>query len=181
MIVPLISEVKIDGRRITCEEVCNLFLKLSDEEAEDFLRYLLKYVSNELFLFYVQGLIYKVLFRYLVVDSIDSEDLKDLVSSCCCEVLCKLKDYDVCKGKLVSFIYTIVRGVVTKYLYRRMKELRSIEYVDVLFYRSGELRGDGVMYLYECENGEDVEDEVELKVRVWERVKKEMFGKMEMN
>jgi len=182
MIVAVIPRLEVDGVIVNCEEVCRFFEEISDREAEDFVRYIFRHKSQEVFLFYVQGLIYKVILRYLRLGDVEVEDLYDLVSECVSSVLEKVREYEEGKGKLISYVYTIVRGVVTKYLHR-MQERRRVEYSDALFYRNGEVDVSGVDdggYGLEYD-GIGKEDEIEVRVRVWERVKERMFGRKRGN
>jgi len=181
VVVAVIPELKVGDCRITCEEVCLFFQKISDDEAEDFLRYLYEDVGRDVFMFYVQGLIYKVMLRYLRKWELEEEEVREILSECFCSILEGLGKYERGKGKLMSYIYTSVRGAVTKYLYSKQKGVfRDIEYSDALFYRNRELEGSEFVVNGNGSKEED-EDEIEMKVRVWERVKRAMFGRMAVN
>lgn len=179
VITAFLSELRIDGHRITCEEICLFFQNISDKEAEDLLRHLYLDIGRDVFVFYVQGLVYKVLLKYLAKWELSEEEMRDILSECFCSILEGLERYEGGKGRLMSYVYTSVRGVVTKYLYCRQKGVyHNMEYSDVLFYRNREFDG---YELVEDNDIESDEDEIELKVKIWGKVKERMFGRMVMN
>lgn len=82
------------------------------------------------FLFVIQGFLFWLIHKYVCLDMLSKEDVEELLSQCMCELLEKfsLQHYDSDLGKLSSYIHTVVRGEITKFL-RRKQNIDAVSLV----------------------------------------------------
>ncbi len=107
---PIIESIIIDGNILYATEMCSI-IKKSSSDVEDFLQYIYSqygYNSTE-FVFIIQGFIFKLLNFYAHMDNYD------LVMEIISKILEKMEKYEIGKGKLSSYLYTITRGEITKW------------------------------------------------------------------
>lgn len=158
---PIVKSIIVDGQEVSAGRICKM-IKRFGSDAEEFVQFVLsKYGENsEMFLFVIQSLIYRVVSAYCV------DPDTDLLMDVLCAVLEKIRNYEPAKGKLCSYIHTVVRGEITKWMNRKKGE-------DKLFVKdeSIELYGEGLDNDIEFEEALDT---VYRRVELWERVKAEV-------
>ncbi len=121
----LVKECVLFGEKVTFEQYREQFLSLSNEEKEKVVRGVLElYGYNSVqFYFVIQMLVVSVLNRVMY----QSEDLfQDAVVY----VLDKVRHYDWKKGKLVSFVYSLVMYKVVQGKYHGKKIGKRVFFLD---------------------------------------------------
>lgn len=157
--------------------------------------------KSEQFLFAVQGFVYWLVYRYVRIE-VSEEDLKELLQNVWCCLLERMEEYDERKGKFVSWIYTLVRGEITKFLYDKTRSLRFISLdrdvyenengSDLVFYKIYKEGKEGAMNVSGDVGIEDLEgeerrlleemknmkfkDEIEYRKKLWDIYKKHLTG-----
>lgn len=119
---PVIKECEIFGEHYTCEEFVS---RIKESDGEKLLKDIYDYYGYKSieFMFALQGFIFWLINKHVWEDKISKvseEELQDLLSQCITMVLERLEHtpYEPSLGKLSSYIYTAIRGEVTKFMYR---------------------------------------------------------------
>ncbi len=112
---PLLEEISIEGKRLDAFTFCSTMKSLIN--SEDFLQYIVEVFGykSEMFIFVVQGLIFKMMNKYLSLSFVTDEDYNDIQMNIINAIFDKMQLFDRGKGKLVSYLHTIIRGEITKW------------------------------------------------------------------
>lgn len=117
----MIKEIELYGQKCTIDEFLLLLKTMPAEQKENLIYSIFVNCGpfSKEFIFVIQGLCLWCIRRY-TKGTFEVDE--DLFYDSILKVLEEITRFDVTKGKLTSFVHTLVRGEVTKWLCRKVKE-----------------------------------------------------------